>query len=100
MLLEKVDPKEINPALLGPLRQVVNKLPFRLNEIPYYDTSYMCDPMSGFVPDVFDADSEHESWDAPLRRSNNVSSQIIKSTQECTCKHIVPRSEPIERLPQ
>lgn len=98
MLLEKIDGKETNPALLGPLRQVVNKLPFRLDEIPFFDTTYMCDPLSGFVPDHLDTSSEHESWDAPLRRSNNISSQILKSTQDCLTNECVPISNlPMER---
>lgn len=98
MLLEKVDPKEINPALLGPLRPAVNKLPFRLDEIPFFDTSYMCDPLSGHVPEPMDGGSEHESWDAPLRRSNNISSLILQSTQNCTIDEgPAPSDTPLER---
>lgn len=80
LLLEKINPQETNPALLGPLRPAVSKLPFRLDEIPFFDTSYMCDPLTGSVVTVQDADSENEEWDAPLRRNINVSSHILTSS--------------------
>lgn len=78
--MEKIDSNETNPALLGPLRPSVNKLPFRLNEIPFFDTSYMCDPLTGNVVKVLNEDSDQDNWDAPLQRTANVSSQIINST--------------------
>lgn len=81
ILLEKIDPKETNPALLGPRRPAVNKLPFRLNEIPFFDTSYLCDPLSGAPINVQDDDSDNEEWDAPLRRTINVSSQILEAAK-------------------
>lgn len=80
LLLEKIDQHETNPALLGPLRPAVSKLPFRLNEIPFFDTSYMCDPLTGQVLTVIDADSDNEEWDAPLRRSVNISSHILTAS--------------------
>lgn len=79
MVLEKIDPKETNAALLGSSRQPVRKLPFRLDEIPFYDTNYMCDPTTGQAVDVAD-DSDNEDWDAPLRRTINISSHIINSS--------------------
>lgn len=80
MALEKVDPRETNPSLLGSARQPVRKLPFRLNEIPFYDTMYMCDPLTGQSLDS--DDSDQEDWDAPLRRTVNVSSHIINASTE------------------
>lgn len=80
LLLEKVDPQETNPALLGPLRPTVSKLPFRLDEIPFFDTSYMCDPLTGSVPTILDVDSDNEEWDAPLRRTVNISSHILTAS--------------------
>lgn len=79
MMLEKIDPRETNRALLGAARQPVRKLPFRLNEIPFYDTSFMCDPITGQSLDPAD-DSDQEDWDAPLRRTANVSTHIIQSS--------------------
>lgn len=79
-MLEKIDPRETNPALLGAVRQPVRKLPFRLSEIPFYDTTYMCDPITGqSLADIGD-DSDQEDWDAPLRRTANISSHIIDSS--------------------
>ncbi|XP_031623809.1 neither inactivation nor afterpotential protein C [Contarinia nasturtii] len=79
MELEKVDPRESNPALLGTVRQPVRKLPFRLDEIPFYDTNYMCDPTTGQSLDLGD-ESDQEDWDAPLRRTVNISSHIINAS--------------------
>lgn len=79
LMLEKVDPRETNPALLGSAQLPVRKLPFRLNEIPFYDTNYMCDPLSGAPLDT-DEDPDNEDWDAPLRRTTNISTHIISSS--------------------
>lgn len=79
MVLEKIDPRETNPALLGSAPQPVRKLPFRLNEIPFYDTMYMCDPVTGQSLDMGD-ESDQEDWDAPLRRTVNVSSHITDAS--------------------
>lgn len=78
MALEKIDPRETNPGLLGAVPQPVRKLPFRLNEIPFYDTTYMCDPATGQSLDP--EDSDQEDWDAPLRRTTNISLHIINSS--------------------
>lgn len=79
MPLEKIDPKETNPKLLGSAQQPVRKLPFRLNEIPFYDTNFMCDPLTGATLDLGD-DSDNEEWDAPLRRTVNISTHILNSS--------------------
>lgn len=31
---------------LGETKPTVLKLPFRFDDIPYFDTSYMCDPLT------------------------------------------------------
>lgn len=80
LVLDRVDAKEINPALLGPLRPPVNKLPFNLCDVPYFDTTFMCDPMSHTKMD--DCDSDAETWDAPLKRATNVSSQMVACTTQ------------------
>lgn len=80
MVLDKVDEREKNPALLGSVRLAVRKLPFRLDEIPFYDTTYMCDPMNGLNASAPNDDSDQEDWDAPLRRSTNASSYIANSS--------------------
>lgn len=79
MGLEKIDPRETNAALLGSIRQPVRKLPFRLSEIPFYDTNFMCDPLTGSAIDA-DADSDQEDWDAPLRRTPNISLHIMEQS--------------------
>lgn len=77
-MLEKIDPRETNPSLLGSARQPVRKLPFRLTEIPFYDTTYMCDPLTGKSLDL--DDSDQEDWDAPLRRTVNISTHITNAS--------------------
>lgn len=80
MVLDKINPKETNPALLGPIRQPVRKLRFRLDDIPYFDTSFMCEPVGG--PNYYDGESgEEEAWDAPLQRKKTVGFQLAKATQ-------------------
>jgi myosin III len=49
-------------------------MPFRLDEIPFFDTSMLCEPADLTFFTTFE--EEIEPWDAPLRRRNNVSSQI------------------------
>lgn len=80
MVLDKINEREKNPSLLGSVRQAVRKIPFRLDEIPFYDTSYMCDPINGQTKSAPDEDSDQEDWDAPLRRTVNISSHITYST--------------------
>lgn len=56
------------------MRRAVWKIPFRLDEIPFFDTTFLCEPAQ---PTHFTSyEEEIEPWDAPLRRRNNVSSHI------------------------
>lgn len=82
IVLDKIDPKETNPAHLGPIRPAVHKIPFRFADIPYFDTMYMCDPIIGsYSTAIGNSDSDQESWDAPLRRTQTISSKITTATQ-------------------
>lgn len=60
--------------MFRPIRRAVWKMPFRLDQIPFFNTSMMCEPADPTYFTTFE--EEHEPWDAPLRRRNNVSSQI------------------------
>lgn len=82
-VLDKIDPKETNPAHLGPIRTAVCKIPFRFADIPYFDTTYLCDPIMGSYSTngPVNSDSDQETWDAPLRRTNTISSKITTATQ-------------------
>lgn len=44
VLLDRVDPHAKGPEFLGSMPPTVWKLPFRIDQLQYYDTSYMCDP--------------------------------------------------------
>lgn len=77
VLLDRIDPQQMNAELLGPPKMTVWKLPFRLDEIPYFDTSYLCDPDA--APKISGYDSDDECWDAPLHRRKTVSAKITAS---------------------
>lgn len=76
--MEKIDPHDNNPVTLGSMLPAVRKLPFRLSDIPFFDTTYMCDPTH---PNHHKIIEDDESWDAPFRRTGNVSSHITNSTR-------------------
>lgn len=69
-----VDTKAKTETWLSNKKQSVAKLPFRLDEVPYFDTSYMCEH-SPVKPE----ETEDESWDAPYRWRDSVSLQITSS---------------------
>lgn len=77
VLLERVDPNQRNKDHLGPMRHSVWKIPFRLDDIPFFDTTYMCDPSKvRRVYTSYESDGDSESWDAPMKRRHNLSSEI------------------------
>lgn len=83
--MDKIDPHETNPALLGSIHPSVTKLPFSFKDIPYFDTTYLSDPLFGGASDGcgdggYGADDD-EAWDAPLIRRSTVSSKITVATQ-------------------
>jgi myosin-3 len=51
------------------------RVPFRLIDIPFFNTSYLCDPneITNYT-ELYESDTE--PWDAPMRRKKNVSSEI------------------------
>ncbi|KAI4465640.1 hypothetical protein MML48_3g00022028 [Holotrichia oblita] len=73
--LESVEIKAHASTWLQEIQPPVLKLPFRLDDVPYFDTTYMCDPVttSGL------AIEGEEAWDSPFQWRDNVSSQIISS---------------------
>ncbi|XP_052892100.1 neither inactivation nor afterpotential protein C [Anopheles moucheti] len=81
IMLDKIDPNQRNPALLGTQRTPVWKLRFRFDDIPFFDTTYMCDPSAASY--IYTGnDSDTEDWDAPLRRRKNLSSEITHAAQK------------------
>lgn len=71
--MEKIDPNQ-NKDMLGVVRKSVWKVPFRLTDIPFFDTSFLCDPNE--ISNLTGYESDTEPWDAPMRRRKNVSSEI------------------------
>lgn len=77
ILLERVDPNQRNKEQLGPTRHAVWKIPFRLDDIPFFDTTYMCDPTKARrAYTSYESDADSECWDAPMKRRHNLSSEI------------------------
>ncbi|XP_049948905.1 neither inactivation nor afterpotential protein C isoform X1 [Schistocerca serialis cubense] len=64
--LNHIDPGSRATIELGKPQPTVWKLPFRLADRNFFDTSFMCDPAAPMREDLFDDDQE--SWDEPLRR--------------------------------
>ena len=62
------------PVNFSPIRRAVWKIPFRLDEIPYFDTKFLCDTTQ--ITNFTAYEEESEAWDAPLRRRKNVSTHI------------------------
>ncbi|XP_058452551.1 neither inactivation nor afterpotential protein C [Malaya genurostris] len=80
IMMDRIDGNQRNRALLGPQRCSVWKLPFRMDDIPFFDTTFMCDPSA--ASSLYTGNtSDSEDWDAPLRRRKNLSSEITQSNQ-------------------
>ncbi|KAL5282534.1 MYO3A family protein [Megaselia abdita] len=78
--LSNINTSENNPGLFGTLPIPAKKLPFRLDEIPYYDTSFMCDPVSSLVRQAGMNQiitEDDESWDAPFQRRPSVIARLM-----------------------
>nr|CAD7570533.1 unnamed protein product [Timema californicum] len=86
VILEKVDPGGRASLVLPKKRQSVWKLPFRLDDLPFFDTTFMCDPLAATgLKGCTSGDNDQESWDAPLRRGQAGGwrpSQICMKDQE------------------
>nr|CAH7760761.1 unnamed protein product [Callosobruchus chinensis] len=101
--LQDIDSKATVSVWLGEIKAPVLKLHFRLDEIPFYDTSYMCD--SGTNLGSF-AERE-ESWDTPYRWretqlqikevdvKENKEKGLLSNTQYCR-----DPEEPLPSLPE
>lgn len=78
--LSKIDPNDRDPTKI-PYRPSVWKLKFSWDDVPFFDTTYLCDPTQN-ITDNYNAclyDSDQESWDAPLRRKVTLSEKIVTS---------------------
>lgn len=78
--LNKIDPNDRDPNKL-PYRPSVWKLKFSWDDVPFFDTTYLCDPTQN-ITDNYNSclyDSDQESWDAPMRRKITVSEKIVSS---------------------
>lgn len=102
--LEKVDPQAKESIFLGICPATVWKLPFRIDQLQYYDSTYMCEP-SAKINDTFASqyDSDHEQWDEPFKR-RFISAQTDDKTSSSTQTLIaVPfcrdPSQPLPKLP-
>ncbi|KAJ0181639.1 hypothetical protein K1T71_002361 [Dendrolimus kikuchii] len=104
VLLDRVDPQAKEEVFLGSSPPSVWKLPFRIDQLQYYDTTYMCDP-SAKSNDTFASqyDSDHEQWDDPLKRRFSAQPQTSKASAGTQTFISVPYcrdpSQPVPKLP-
>lgn len=79
--MNNINTSENNPGLFGTLPIPTKKLPFRLDEIPYYDTTFMCDPANSLarqngvnqIPSI----DEEECWDAPFQKNPSLTAHLM-----------------------
>ncbi|XP_061706914.1 neither inactivation nor afterpotential protein C isoform X2 [Cydia pomonella] len=102
VLLDRVDPNVKGEDFLGSSPPTVWKLPFRIDQIQYYDTSYMCDP----AVKSSQYDSDHEQWDEPLqRRFSSASAQTSPSLATTGTQTLInvpfcrDPTQPVPKLP-
>ncbi|XP_030041129.2 neither inactivation nor afterpotential protein C [Manduca sexta] len=83
VLLDRVDPQAKESVFLGTSPPTVWKLPFRIDQLQYYDTMHMCDPAAK-SNDTFASqyDSDHEQWDEPLKRRFSSAPDITTSSTQ------------------
>ncbi|KAH8248818.1 hypothetical protein KR032_003465 [Drosophila birchii] len=91
---ERINMREVNSSQLGPLPVPIKKMPFRLDQIPFYDTQYMVDPANSISRQTFpnqllmQQQEEDEPWDSPLQRNPSMTSCALtynayKKEQAC-----------------
>ncbi|ALC38813.1 ninaC [Drosophila busckii] len=91
---ERINTREVNSAQLGPMPVPIKKMPFRLDQIPFYDTQYMVDPANSISRQTFpnhlllQQTEDDEPWDSPLQRNPSMTSCLLtynayKKEQAC-----------------
>ncbi|XP_030761407.1 neither inactivation nor afterpotential protein C-like [Sitophilus oryzae] len=68
--LKTIDNKAQESTWFSDSKPTVVKISFRLDEIPFFDTSSMCDPLTNIR-----GNSETESWDSPYKWRTEKSGQ-------------------------
>lgn len=112
--LNSIDDKAKYSTWIGDPKPTVLKLPFRLDEIPYYDTSYLGDPSkhteyvnktlnSKSVITVFPFCSDsnvEESWDFPFQWHNTDSVEIPNNNISSALPELPYTRDPADELPK
>uniref|UniRef100_W8BGP4 non-specific serine/threonine protein kinase n=2 Tax=Ceratitis capitata TaxID=7213 RepID=W8BGP4_CERCA len=90
--IDRINIRDVNSSQLGPMPIPTKKLPFRLDQIPFYDTHYMVNAANSvsrqnFANTLISHDDE-ESWDSPLQRNPSMTSCLLtynayKKEQAC-----------------
>lgn len=82
----------MNSSQLGPLPIPTKKLPFRLDQIPFYDTQYMVNAANSISRQSFSNTlityDDEDPWDSPLQRNPSMTSCLLtynayKKEQAC-----------------
>ncbi|XP_013181389.1 PREDICTED: neither inactivation nor afterpotential protein C isoform X2 [Papilio xuthus] len=102
--LDKIDPNAKEITYLGSVRPTVWKLPFRIDQLQFFDTSAMCDPNVKTTDTLATPnDSDHEQWDEPLKRGYSTQTDpymLSASTQTLiTMPFCRDPMQPLPKLP-
>ncbi|KPJ11874.1 Neither inactivation nor afterpotential protein C [Papilio machaon] len=102
--LDKIDPNAKEITYLGSVRPTVWKLPFRIDQLQFFDTSAMCDPTVKSTDTLATPnDSDHEQWDEPLKRGYSTQTDpymLSASTQTLiTMPFCRDPMQPLPKLP-
>ncbi|KAK4879246.1 hypothetical protein RN001_007392 [Aquatica leii] len=84
--LKAIDKNAQVGTWLGHAKAPVLKLPFRLDNIPYYDTLQMCNFLSGRG-----INDDEENWDSPFTWNMRESSSISSQDDEEKIKMLLPK---------
>ncbi|XP_049305729.1 neither inactivation nor afterpotential protein C isoform X3 [Bactrocera dorsalis] len=89
---DRINTREVNSSQLGPLPIPTKKLPFRLDQIPFYDTQYMVNAANSISRQNFSNTlityDDEDAWDSPLQRNPSMTSCLLtynayKKEQAC-----------------
>ncbi|XP_067622468.1 neither inactivation nor afterpotential protein C isoform X2 [Eurosta solidaginis] len=89
---DRINIREVNSSQLGPLPIPTKKLPFRLDQIPFYDTQYMVNVANSISRQtcsnsIISYDDE-ERWDSPVQPNPSMTTCLLtynayKKEQAC-----------------
>lgn len=111
--IDVVDEKANCCSWIGDQKPAVLKVPFRLDEIPYYDTAYLCDPLTntGYLSipvnstlsNLFNSRTaipEEEPWDSPFQWHSSCSNSTPAANAPSALVELPYTRDPSAELPK